>query len=136
MTAEYIDSISKGNIPAKITDSYIVDFDVIGTQISYIDIDDKLIGRPNLQTNDLQIKQLSLKGNNQVANTSVIFKKKDALEVGGWREDIDGIEDFDFWLKLMRSNKKFININEILVKHRLHSNSNFNTKKYNLSSIL
>jgi glycosyltransferase involved in cell wall biosynthesis len=115
---------------------HIIDFDVIGTQISYIDIYDKHIGSPNLQTNDLQIKQLSLKGNNQVANTSVIFKKKDALEVGGWREDIDGIEDFDFWLKLMRLNKRFINLGESLVNHRLHSQSNFNTKRYNLTKIL
>jgi len=115
---------------------YINEYDVIGTLINYIDELDNIIGSPNLSIDPLTIRIFSLYGNNQVANTSTIFKKNDAVEIGGWREGIDGIEDFDFWLRLMRNGKNFINIPNKLLLHRLHSNSNFNTKKYDISKIL
>jgi glycosyltransferase involved in cell wall biosynthesis len=110
--------------------------DVIGTLIHYINIDGEIIGSPTLSTNNDNIKEKSLSGDNQIANTSAIFKKLDALEIGGWRDGLDGIEDYDFWLRLMRNNKTFINVPEKLVLHRLHSNSNFNTKQFDLSKIL
>jgi teichuronic acid biosynthesis glycosyltransferase TuaG len=115
---------------------HIENNDVIGTFIQYIDVNDKPIGGPVLSTQDSEIKKISLSGGNQVANTSAIFKKVDALEIGGWRDGLDGIEDYDFWLRLIRNGKKFINVSEQLVLHRLHSNSNFNTKQFDLSKIL
>jgi glycosyltransferase involved in cell wall biosynthesis len=116
--------------------NYIQTNDIIGTFIHYINIDGIITGSPTLSTDDENIKKNSLSGGNQIANTSAIFKKSDALEIGGWREGIDGIEDYDFWLRLMRNNKTFINVPEKLVLHRLHSNSNFNTKQFDLSKIL
>lgn len=116
--------------------NYIDDYDVIGTFISYIDSNGYISGEPDLKSSHDDIKHLSMSGVNQIANTSAIFKKSDALEIGGWRDDLDGIEDYDFWLRLMRNQKIFFNIPETLVLHRLHSNSNFNTKKYNLNKIL
>jgi glycosyltransferase involved in cell wall biosynthesis len=111
-------------------------FDVIGTFIDYINENDYITGCPNLSEYNNDIKLRSLNGDNQIANTSAIFKKKDAIDIGGWRDGLDGIEDFDFWLRLIRNGKSFKNIPEKLVLHRLHSNSNFNTKKYDLSKIL
>lgn len=116
--------------------NYISSYDVIGSFISYIDTNDNIIGHPTLSTHNDDIKKNSFSGGNQVANTSAIFKKTDAMEIQGWRDGLDGIEDYDFWLRLMRNNKTFINIPEKLVLHRLHSNSNFNTKQYDLSKIL
>lgn len=116
--------------------NYIDKYDVIGTFISYIDEFGNMKGFPNLHINHEDIIKLSLSGNNQIANTSAIFKKSDAESIGGWREGIEGIEDFDFWLKLIRKGKKFINIPEKLVLHRIHKNSNFNTKKWDLNKIL
>jgi glycosyltransferase involved in cell wall biosynthesis len=115
---------------------YIDRYDVIGTFISYIDKDGHTIGNPQLHSYHDKIKYLSMCGINQVANTSAIFRKSDAINIGGWQDGLDGIEDYDFWLRLMRENKKFINIPEQLVLHRLHSNSNFNTKKYDINKIL
>lgn len=115
---------------------YISAYDVIGTHISYIDKSGNIIGHPNLRSSHNEIRYLSMSGINQIANTSALFKKSDAIEIGGWKEGLDGIEDFDFWLRLMRKGKKFINIPEKLVLHRLHSDSKFNTKKYDLSKIL
>jgi glycosyltransferase involved in cell wall biosynthesis len=116
--------------------NYTKEFDVIGTFINYINENGNIIGSPNLSMTNETIKSLSLSGNNQVANTSAIFKKSIALENNGWREDIDGIEDFDFWLRLMRMGKTFMNIPNVLVLHRVHTQSNFNTKKYDLNQIL
>jgi glycosyltransferase involved in cell wall biosynthesis len=115
---------------------FINQYDIIGTFIEYINSEGFSVGGPKLKISDDLIKLFSFTGNNQIANTSAIFKKNDALSIGGWDETLDGIEDFDFWLKLMRLNKKFINISEILVRHRIHNDSNFNTKKYDLSKIL
>lgn len=114
----------------------INDYDVIGTFIYYINENSEIIGQPNLSCHSLDIKRKSISGDNQVANTSAIFKKSDAFQINGWKEDLDGIEDYDFWLRLIESNKKFINISEYLVNHRIHNNSNFNTKKYDIKKIL
>lgn len=112
------------------------EYDVVGTFINYINEEGHITGRPSLSSFPDDIKHISLAGINQVANTSSIFKKSITLEIGGWRDDFDGIEDYDFWLRLMRAGKKFINIPEELVHHRLHSNSNFNSKRHNLRRIL
>jgi len=115
---------------------YCNNFDIIGTFINYVDKDSKHIGTLELRCSDDEIKDFSVMGKNQIANTSAIFKTKYALELNGWNTELDGIEDFDFWLRLMRSGKKFINIPKHLVNHRIHNNSNFNTKKHNLTKIL
>jgi len=112
------------------------DYDVIGTQILYIDEDDNSTGNPILSENDTDIKAKSLNGDNQVANTSAIFKRECLEAVGGWSETLDGIEDFDFWLKIMRKDYRFINLKRAEVLHRLHQKSNFNTKQFDLSQIL
>lgn len=116
--------------------NYIDSYDIIGTYISYIDKNSKIIGQPTLYSSNDDIQKLSKNGNNQIANTSAMFKKKDAIDINGWRDCLDGIEDYDFWLRLIKKNKKFINIPESLVLHRLHQNSKFNTKKYDLAKIL
>jgi glycosyltransferase involved in cell wall biosynthesis len=117
--------------------NFINKFDVIGTLIKYIDENSKIIGCPNLSTDSFTITQLSLSGNNQIANSSAIIKKSCVFEIGGWSEDLDKLaengiqpcEDFDLWLRMIKNNKKFINVAQHLVYHRIHSGSNFNTKK-------
>ena len=112
------------------------EFDVIGTQIMYVNEEDSPTGKPILSEDDFTIKQKSLAGDNQIANSSAIFKKDCLDSVGGWSETLEGIEDFDFWLKIMRNNYNFVNLSSIEVFHRLHSKSNFNTKTFDVSKIL
>lgn len=116
---------------------FIQEFDIVGTFLSYINHNGLLTKNLTLEVEDQFIKYKSLeRGANNVANTSTILKKSVAFEVGGWREDIDGIEDFDFWLRLMRIGKTFKNVPEFLLFHRMHTDSNFNTKNYDLKRIL
>ena len=115
---------------------FLNDFDIIGSQIRYINEIDEITGDVKLAKADSEIKRKSLSGDNQVANTSAIVRKKCAEEINGWETDIDGIEDFDFWLRLMRKGFKFINLESVEVFHRLHTQSNFNVKQHDLSAIL
>lgn len=108
-----------------LTDSH----DVIGTFIHYINKNNQIIGGARIASDHENIKRLSLSGINQVANSSAIFKKEAAAEINFWREDVDGIEDFDFWLKLLKSGRSFYNIPEYITLHRLHSSSHFNSQK-------
>ena len=59
-----------------------------------------------------------------------MMHKKDAV----WRKLFYSIEDYDLWLKLNSEGKKFYNIFEPLVMHRIHENSSFNSK--NNSSLI
>lgn len=116
---------------------HINDYDIIGTQIFYINTDGAIISWPNFQTEHKYILEFSLKGYNQIANTSAIFRKEKAIEVGGWDETIDGIEDYDFWLKMLtKVGCKSINLNKAHLWHRLHRNSSFNTKEYDIKGLI
>jgi glycosyltransferase involved in cell wall biosynthesis len=75
------------------------EFDVIGTMIYYCDENDKITGQPRLNIVHEDIINECRKGNNQIANSSAIFRTDITNKVQGWNEDIVGIEDFDFWLK-------------------------------------
>jgi glycosyltransferase involved in cell wall biosynthesis len=113
----------------------INNYDVIGTQIKYIDENNCFIGEVHLSTDDFMIKNLSLNGCNSIANSSAIFKKQAGLKVGGWNENIDGVEDFDFWLKLIKIDCQFKNLETVEVLHRLHSKSNFNNTQKQKSEL-
>lgn len=110
--------------------------DVIGTQLSYINEDDVIFKTVDVSLDHASIVGRSKSGDNQMINTSSIFRKSSALKIDGWKENLDGIEDFDFWLRLMDSGNRFININERLVNHRIHNSSNFNGREYDIKSIL
>ena len=62
---------------------------------------------------------------NPIINSSVILRK----ELCSWIEN--GIEDYDLWIRIRKQNKKFYNCPEILVKHRIHKQSAFNSKGNN-----
>ena len=51
---------------------------------------------------------------------SVVFKKSSVLDVGGYR-DIDMIEDYDLWMRLLHADYKIENIPKVLVSVRANS---------------
>lgn len=112
------------------------DYHVVGTNVMYIDADNRVISSPLILSNDCNIKLLTKAGFNQIQNSTALFSRKLAFEVGGWNESIPGASDMDFWLKLMSKNAIFINLKQVSVYHRLHEGSNFNTKKFDIDSIL
>ena len=109
------------------------DFDICGTMAFYIDEYDNITYALNLATEDSDIKTGFSKGHNQIVNSSCMVKTELFKEIEGWDEMVEGIEDFDVWLKLYKLGKNFINIPYSLVYHRIHSNSNFNSKPQPMS---
>jgi teichuronic acid biosynthesis glycosyltransferase TuaG len=65
----------------------------------------------------------NFKNSNPIINSSVIIYRP----LANWSEDTQ-LEDFELWLKLRRrGDVKFYNCPEVLVKHRIHDDSAFNT---------
>lgn len=63
---------------------------------------------------------------NPIINSSVVLKKNLCF----WDSSIC-LEDYDLWIRLRKQNKRFYNCPEILVKHRIHNQSAFNSKGNN-----
>jgi glycosyltransferase involved in cell wall biosynthesis len=111
-------------------------YDIIGSFITYIDVNNDSIGAPSLSIQHESIIQKTKAGDNQIANSSALIKKNKLIEINGWDETLKGLEDLDVWLKLINSKCVFYNIPKSLVMHRLHSNSNFNTQNFDINYIL
>lgn len=96
-------------------------FDVIGSMCVWFGDRPGVV--PHIPIGDISNYDFSIV--NPIINSSSVIRK----ELCHWNEN--GIEDYDLWLKLRNQNKKFFNFKEILVKHRIHSASAFNSKGNN-----
>jgi glycosyltransferase involved in cell wall biosynthesis len=68
---------------------------------------------------------------NPVINSSVVVRKN----LCSWDSKFDGLEDYDLWIRLRLKNKRFYNCPQILVKHRIHNTSAFNSGGKNNNSV-
>lgn len=100
---------------------YLQSYDVIGSNcIWFGDMNDIIPQIPQLDISDFDFKQV-----NPIINSSSIIRK----DLCWWDEDIhSGVEDYDLWIRLRLLRCKFYNCPEILVKHRIHQTSAFNSK--------
>jgi glycosyltransferase involved in cell wall biosynthesis len=92
-------------------------YDVIGSQCVYFGDLEGI--KPTIPLGD--ISQFDFTKVNPIINSSVVIRK----ELCCWIEN--GIEDYELWLRLRRDNKTFYNFNDVLVKHRIHKSSAFNS---------
>ena len=107
--------------------------DVIGTLTTYINEDNIPGHRISLYEISEAISHLILEGHNQIINSSCFVKTDCFREVGGWDPAVEGLEDYDDWVKMAHRGKTFYNIQEGLTYHRIHSSSNFNSKRLPLT---
>jgi glycosyltransferase involved in cell wall biosynthesis len=107
----------------KIQSEYIGNYDVIGSRCIYFGDSECVV--PYIPTED--ISNFDFLRVNPVINSSSIIRKSLCF----WDKKYDGVEDYDLWLKLKKQNKKFYNCKQILVKHRIHNESAFNSKGNN-----
>jgi glycosyltransferase involved in cell wall biosynthesis len=97
---------------------FLEHYDVVGSQCIYFgDINGNVPGTP---VGDLCEVDFTI--GNPIINSSAVIKK----ELCHWNEN--GIEDYDLWLRLRKQNKTFYNYAAVLVKHRIHRASAFNSK--------
>jgi teichuronic acid biosynthesis glycosyltransferase TuaG len=92
-------------------------YDVIGSHCLYFG---DLHYSPKLPSKDISI--FHFRRTNPIINSSVLIRK----ELAYWRDQM--LEDYDLWIRLRKQGKLFYNCPEILVKHRLHEKSAFNSK--------
>ena len=101
--------------------SYHLDnYDIIGSNCIWIG--DRAGVIPQIPGDDISDFNFFLV--NPIINSSSVIRK----ELCYWDNAWDGIEDYDLWLRLRKQNKKFFNFKEVLVKHRIHNASAFNSK--------
>ncbi len=101
---------------------YCFVYDVIGSQCVYFGSMEGIT--PRIPLNDISDADFSLC--NPMINSSVIMRK----ELCYWNSENDGVEDYELWLKLRKQGKRFYNCSDILVKHRIHQTSAFNTQNH------
>lgn len=101
---------------------YVAEFnyDVIGSRCVYFGDLENI--SPSIPVGD--ISGFDFKSVNPIINSSAIIRK----HLCHWEEN--GVEDYDMWLRLRYINNgiSFFNCNDILVKHRIHKKSAFNSK--------
>jgi teichuronic acid biosynthesis glycosyltransferase TuaG len=95
-------------------------FDVIGTKCVYFGGLEGTV--PKIPVGD--ISAFDFKSVNPVINSSSIIRKT----LASWNAAYDGVEDYDLWLRLRRNGRQFYNVDEVLVRHRIHPTSAFNSK--------
>ncbi len=99
-------------------------YDVIGTGCKYIG---DLNFIPDIPYGD--ISDYDIFKSNPIINSSVIIRKSDGLwedtkyNIGNYN-----LEDYSLWFKLYYEKRRIYNIQKILVYHRIHINSAFNSK--------
>ena len=100
---------------------HVKDFDVIGTFCQYFGDSNDF---PKLPQGD--ISNFDFYKFNPIINSSCLVKKD--LCYWDTNESVNGIEDYDMWLRLWRRRCKFFNVNSVQVYHRIHQSSAFNAQ--------
>ena len=93
-------------------------YDVIGSKCIWFGKRPGII--PEIPIKDITDYDFTLV--NPIINSSSIIRK----ELCYWNEVI--LDDYDLWLRIRKLNKKFYNCPEILVLHRIHKDSFYNSK--------
>jgi glycosyltransferase involved in cell wall biosynthesis len=97
-------------------------YDVVGSRCIYFGERNGIV--PTIPIGDIQ--SFDFKSYNPIINSSCIVRKELCHWDVHWNKY--GIEDYALWLHLKKQGKRFFNCNEILVKHRIHNTSAYNSK--------
>jgi glycosyltransferase involved in cell wall biosynthesis len=100
---------------------------IVGSYIDMIDLDSRKLNqqvRYPLIHDDIINSMLT---SNPMAHPSVMFRRSEVLNIGGYRlfKEWNGVstEDYDLWLRIASNNFKLANLEESLLYYRYHSNS-------------
>ena len=96
---------------------FVTNYDVIGCKCIYFGTKNIV---PKLPIGNITYFNFFKK--NPIINSSCIIRK----ELCKWNPE-EYMEDYDLWLRLRKLGKSFYNCPQVLVKHRIHENSHFNS---------
>ena len=95
------------------------EYDVIGTRCVYFGNLNGVV--PTIPVGDISGRDFTVA--NPIINSSSLIRK----ELCWWDPNCQ-IEDYDLWLRLRNKGHTFFNFTDIAVKHRIHTESAFNSK--------
>jgi glycosyltransferase involved in cell wall biosynthesis len=90
---------------------------VIGTQMTFIDSNGLVIGKTSYPITPSDIRK-HLRYQNCIGHPSIMYRKKNVVEVGGYRKALTGVEDYDLWLRLSKS-FEIQNLDQALTRYRI-----------------
>jgi len=86
---------------------------VVGSDINYINSKGKIVGENNLSKNNQLIARKKLP--TQIAcHPSVLFRKKQIIDLGGYDEQFRFAQDLELWLKVITHGGKIVSLPEKL----------------------
>lgn len=111
--------------------------DVVGSEYSHIDERGRHIGNPgNLRyTHEVIFKRLPFES--CMPHPTVMFRRDAVLSVGGYAYGLYA-EDWDLWLRMARGGKRFANMNERLLRYRIHQaqSTSHSTLRRNMANVI
>jgi glycosyltransferase involved in cell wall biosynthesis len=103
------------------------DYVLLGGGIMHIDAQSKPVKKVLFPVYDSVIRNIILQFN-PFAQSTLLFRKGAALEVGGYSTEYKVADDYDLWLK-MGMKHKFTNIPQVLSGYRIHGGNITKTKR-------
>jgi hypothetical protein len=97
------------------------EYDLIGTDINYIDEDGKIIGSNKVNISDFNFIKAALRYRNIMCHPSLMYRKKSIVNIGGYK-DIRFAEDYDLITRLILNGSKITNLNDTLLSYRIRTN--------------
>ena len=107
------------------------DYALLGGGIMHIDAKSKNIKKVLYPVYDSMIRNIILQFN-PFPQSSLLYRKKAALECGGYSESYQISDDYDLWLK-MGLKYKFTNIPQVLTGYRIHTSNITHTKRLTIA---
>jgi hypothetical protein len=104
----------------------------LGSQAEFINSTGSVIGKSIYPRTNSQIR-LYMQFANPLIHPSVMIRKSALEAVGGYNSELDGVEDYDLWLKLIPYGE-MMNIDDCLIQYRRHPNQI--TRKNQDSSVI
>jgi len=102
---------------------YLNKYDVIGSQCICFSHNNFEERSPKIPIGDLS--SFNFLSVNPIINSSCIIRKS----LCSWNYEFDSVEDYELWLSLWKQKYMFFNVENILVKHRIHRQSIFNSSE-------
>ena len=93
------------------------DVSVIGTSAIDIDKEGKIINHRKVPLTYDKIKK-TIRTVNPIIHSSVMFRKKDILKIGGYNEKYRKVQDYELWFRCISNDIKLNNLEEELILYR------------------
>ena len=98
------------------------DIDVVGSVLTVIDEQSNVVGTRRYPTGHHDIVS-AMRRFNPIANSTVMFRREIYERFGGWRDSVLPAQDYEWYSRLAAGGARFANLDEPLVRYRLHGGS-------------